>query len=685
MPDDFDMTEIIKLFVEESVEGLDIMENGLLNLDLGACDLEVMNSIFRAAHSIKGGGGMFGFIEIAEFTHHVETLLDEMREGDRAVTEQVVSLLLQTVDCIRHMLDSLQETGAIDAERAGRATELTSQLETLLAGEQPIALNASEPSAADENTGTDTSGKGWKIHFKPKPEMLRNQCDPLAMFEELAGLGELKVHCEGTDELEFENMDPEECQLRWTLTLSGDISAEKIDEIVGWVQDDCECTVEPISAATNKTPVVKAVPTTRVESRPTPAAPSKLSAKPKSTGKTTGSIRVGIDKVDALINLVGELVITQSMLGRFSKKYDPSELGALRDSIAQLTRNTRELQENVMAIRMLPISTSFSRFPRLVHDLSSKMSKKIDLVLSGESTELDKTVLEKIADPLVHLVRNSLDHGIETPEIRAAAGKPETGTLELNAYHQGGNIVIEVIDDGAGINQERVLAIARDRGIVEEDEELSPDRINNLIFQAGFSTAETVSDVSGRGVGMDVVRRNINDLGGNVFLESEPGKGSKITIRLPLTLAILDGQLVQIGDETFIFPLVSIVETVQISPEKVNSVAGESELFKLRDEYIPVLRLCDLFCVASGKRELTEGLLVVVEADDKRVGVFVDDLLEQQQVVIKSLESNFRQVEGLSGATILGDGAVALIVDVPGLIKMTNGYQSENLPAAAVA
>lgn len=323
-----------------------------------------------------------------------------------------------------------------------------------------------------------------------------------------------------------------------------------------------------------------------------------------------------------------------------------------------------------MAIRMLPISTSFSRFPRLVHDLSSKLDKKIELVLTGEGTELDKIVLEKIADPLVHLVRNSLDHGIETPDVRKAAGKPETGILELKAYHQGGNIIIEVIDDGAGIDQERVLSIARSRGIVGEDEELSHDRINNLIFQAGFSTAETVSDVSGRGV---------------VSLESEQGKGSKITIRLPLTLAILDGQLVEVGDEVFIFPLVSIIETVQINAETVKTVAGDSEMFKLRDEYIPVIRLCELFGVTSGKTVLKEGLLVVVESDHKRVGVFVDDLLEQQQVVIKSLESNFRQVEGLSGATILGDGAVALIVDVPGLISLADQRGSKPGLVAAVA
>lgn len=679
MSDDFDMAEIIKLFVEESVEGLDIMEQGLLNLDFGACDLEVMNSIFRAAHSIKGGGGMFGFTEIAEFTHHVETLLDEMRQGDRAVTEGAVTLLLESVDCIRGMLDSLEENGEVDAERTASAAELTAKLKEMLANEAPVE------SVADvlADTVAEPLSTGWKIYFKPKPEMLRDRCDPLPMFEELSRLGDLEVRCDGVAQLNFASMDPEECALSWELTLSGDTTAAKIDEILGWVEDDCDCTVEAIDQ-----PVLAenaSEPDPPAESSSKPGAPAKVAEKRKSTVRSSGSIRVNIDKIDDLINLVGELVITQSMLGRFGRKCEPSDQGDLRDSIEQLSRNTRELQESVMAIRMLPISTSFSRFPRLVHDLSSKLDKKVELVLSGENTELDKTVLEKIGDPLVHLVRNSLDHGIETPDVRVAAGKPETGILELKAYHQGGNIIIEVIDDGAGINQERVLSIARSRGIVGVDEVLSHERINNLIFQAGFSTAETVSDVSGRGVGMDVVRRNINDLGGIVSLESEEGKGSKITIRLPLTLAILDGQLVQVGDEVFIFPLVSIIETVQISADTVNTVAGESELFKLRDEYIPVMRLCELFGVASGKSVLKDGLLVVVEADNKRAGIFVDDLLEQQQVVIKSLESNFRQVEGLAGATILGDGTVALIIDVPGLVSLADKRGSTTEPVVAVA
>jgi two-component system chemotaxis sensor kinase CheA len=380
------------------------------------------------------------------------------------------------------------------------------------------------------------------------------------------------------------------------------------------------------------------------------------------------SIRVATEKVDDIINLVGELLITQSMLCGFADGINPSDLDRLRQGLAQLARNTRELQESVMQIRMLPISFSFNRFPRIVHDLSRKLGKKVELKLVGEATELDKTVLEKINDPLVHLVRNALDHGLETPDQRLAAGKQETGTLELSAFHEGGNIIIEVRDDGAGLNKARILKKARERALIAPDQDLTDEQIDNLIFMPGFSTAEQLSDVSGRGVGMDVVRRNINDLGGHVQISSEEGLGSTIRIRLPLTLAILDGQLVRVGKEVYIISLLAIVETIQVTKQLVNTLVGRAQVFRLRDEYLPVVKLCDQFGIESDRRSAEDGLLVVVESDGRRVGVLVDDLLAQQQVVIKSLESNFRSVSGIAGATILGDGQVALIIDVPGLI-----------------
>ena len=385
----------------------------------------------------------------------------------------------------------------------------------------------------------------------------------------------------------------------------------------------------------------------------------------------TNSIRVSIDKIDALINTVGELVITQAMLGQWRDGFDQRDLDKLRDGLDQLERNTRELQESVMRIRMLPISFVFNRFPRLVHDLSQQLGKKAQLTLSGEQTELDKTVMENIGDPLIHLVRNALDHGIEPPDVRIDAGKPEAGQLHLHAYHRGGAIVIEVSEDGAGLNREKIRQKAIERGLLTTETELSEAEVADLIFQAGFSTAETVSEVSGRGVGMDVVRRNIKNLGGTIEVLSEAGHGTTFTIRLPLTLAILEGQLVRVGQETYIVPLVSISESLQIDPAMVNTIAGQTTLYKRPDGYIPIVRLCDLFNRRQESTTDTHSLLVVVEGEGKKLGVVVDELLGQQQVVIKSLETNFKRIEGVSGATILGDGTVALILDISGLLRLS--------------
>lgn len=688
---DIDMAEIAQLFVEESVEGLDIMESGLLNLNLGAADAETMNAIFRAAHSIKGGGATFGFNEVSEFAHHVETLMDELRQGLRPVTRATVDLLLQSVDCIRDMIAALTE-GNVDT---ARAKELEADIARLMAA--PADASTETPGEIVAPAAAKQRVIGWMIDFAPHAGMLRSCNDPLRIIRELRTLGELEVSCRGADALEFGAFDAEECQLSWQLALCGDIPREEIDEVFAWVSDECELSIEAIVDEADE-PLSTELPAAVVESNPEapPVVPTaeatarndkavSQAQAPKVTGgnRESGSIRVKIDKVDDLINLVGELVITQSMLSRFNGDFDFTQIEALRNGLSQLSRNTRELQESVMAIRMLPISFAFSRFPRLVRDTSNVLGKRVELRLTGESTELDKTVLEKIGDPLVHLVRNSLDHGLERPAERVAAGKPETGVLELSAYHEGGNIVIDVIDDGAGINQERVLAKARERGLVGADEQLSPDRINNLIFMPGFSTVDEVSDLSGRGVGMDVVMRNISELGGDVSVESTPGKGSVFTIRLPLTLAILDGQLIRVGDQTYIIPLMSIVETIQGRHETVSRIAGETELFRVRDEYLPVIRLHQLFDVISDSDAIEDGLLVVAEAQGQRVGVLVDELLEQQQVVIKSLEKNFKATAGVSGATILGDGTVALIVDMAGLLRLFYERKAGNRSAAA--
>jgi two-component system chemotaxis sensor kinase CheA len=723
---DPEMAEIAKVFFQESREGLDVMESGLLGLG-AAADSENINTIFRAAHSIKGGSATFGFAEVAAFTHGVETLLDEMRNGVRPVTADVVQTLLQACDCMREMIAATEAEQPLDQ---GRIATLNGDITQIL-GEQLIEAPApAASSAAAVTAGNESSG--WHIVFKPVADLLRLRNEPTRMFTELKRLGTFAASADVSRLPALDALDPESCYLSWDIDMAGQIPRPKLDEVFDWVDSRCQLDFIPTggsapvpqaaappaaqtpaakggspTAAKSASPAeTKAAPATPVAGMQAPVQPRAaaidapspesravsptkaeriapaVAALQKAAGEP-GSIRVATEKVDGIINLVGELLITQSMLSGFADGIDPSNLDRLRQGLSQLARNTRELQESVMQIRMLPISFAFNRFPRIVHDLSRKLDKKVELKLVGEGTELDKTVLEKISDPLVHLVRNALDHGLETPERRLAAGKHETGTIELAAFHEGGNIIIEVRDDGAGLNKTKILQKARERALIAPDQELTDEQIDNLIFMPGFSTAEQISDVSGRGVGMDVVRRNINDLGGHVQISSKAGLGSTIRIRLPLTLAILDGQLVRVGKEIYIISLLAIVETIQVARDRVNTLVGRTEVFRLRDEYLPVLKLCDQFGIEPDSRSAEDGLLVVVESDGKRVGVLVDDLLAQQQVVIKSLESNFKSVSGIAGATILGDGTVALIIDVPGLISSVAGLGGGAVTARA--
>jgi two-component system, chemotaxis family, sensor kinase CheA len=687
---DLEMAEIAKVFFQESREGLDVMESGLLGLGASA-DSENINTIFRAAHSIKGGSATFGFAEVADFTHGVETLLDEMRNGVRPVTAEAIQTLLQTCDCLREMIAATEAEQPLDKLRIAT---LNSDIQAIL-GEHPNA----EPSSASTATracaaapapaayaaaasGAANEPAGWRVVFEPVADLLRLRNEPVRMFAELRRLGAFAAHADASRLPPLDALDPESCYLSWNIDIDGPVPRAKLNDVFDWVDSGCRLEFTPTGSSAPAAPAAGAQtgvqPHTTIAASPiaskgvSPADAERTAPAPVPAQKAAveaGSIRVATEKVDNIINLVGELLITQSMLSGFADGINPNDLGRLRQGLSQLARNTRELQESVMQIRMLPISFAFNRFPRIVHDLSRKLAKKVELKLSGEGTELDKTVLEKISDPLVHLVRNALDHGLETPERRLAAGKHETGTLELAAFHEGGNIIIEVRDDGAGLNKVKILQKARERALVAPDQELTDEQIDNLIFMPGFSTAEQVSDVSGRGVGMDVVRRNINDLGGHVQISSTEGLGSTIRIRLPLTLAILDGQLVRVGKEVYIISLLAIVETIQVARERINTLVGRTEVFRLRDEYLPVVKLCDQFGVEPDSRSAEDGLLVVIEADGKRAGVLVDDLLAQQQVVIKSLESNFKAVPGIAGATILGDGTVALIIDVPGLIR----------------
>lgn len=760
-----DLTQFHDTFFEESFEGLDDMENCLLNMDIEGDNGEHINTLFRGAHSIKGGSATFGFMEVADFTHTMETLLDEVRAGDRELTQDNIDLFLESVDCIRSMLSALKNNEKVDKEHV---TEIMDKLEQVLE-DGAVASGSGDKGGSDEineddfealldelhgdgmGPGAATSGsstapstkkkskkrqhetitedefdalldelhgdgmgpsagttpkQGYTIRFIPGRDIYKNGNDPVRIMRELEALGSLQTSVHWNDLPSWDNYQPQQCYLKWDLALDTGAPQDLVQEVFAWVEDEAEVYVEAItepkvevkteneivatSEPEKESPEAAKVAGSDAQdtTSPSPTANPEAAASPSSTAvrrsaastKSTNiksksessSIRVGIDKVDELINMVGELVITQAMLNEISDNFEAHNIADLLDGLAQLERNSRELQESVMRIRMLPISFAFNRFPRLVRDMSKKLGKKIDLQMTGEGTELDKTVMEKIGDPLVHLVRNAIDHGIEMPDVRKAAGKDEIGTVHLHAYHQGGNIVIEISDDGAGLNAEKLLAKAKEKGVVTGEEELSEEEIHNLIFHPGFSTAEQVSDLSGRGVGMDVVRRNIRSLGGGVELRSKFGSGSVITIRLPLTLAILDGQTVKVGEEIYIISLISIVETIQIDSSAVNMVGGRGEVFRLREEYLPIIRLYNLLNIEPNVTDINEGLIVVVEGEGKRVGLFVDELLGQQQVVIKSLETNYKRVEGVSGATILGDGRVALIMDVPGLIRLAH-------------
>jgi two-component system chemotaxis sensor kinase CheA len=700
-----DLAQFHDAFFDESFEALDSMEAALLKLNVGAPEPELIGTIFRVAHSIKGGSATFGFAEVASFTHTCETLLDELRGNRMNVTRGITDLLLRSVDVMRDMLRAVQHKTPVDAQRVA---DLQFDLELAIVQKNAAAAAAPAPApveaaapppapAVEVPAAAPVSSVAhcWRIQFRPYPQLFVHGNDPLRMLRELAELGDLVTDVDASNVPALHGLDPESCFLSWDLRLHTDATREVVEQVFDWAEGDCELKISedrnapPVSqpkvapaapvAAAAPSPVASPPAAKSVETRPEPARP-QLAAVPTPDAVTTeapkhglgdgSSIRVSTEKIDELMNTVGELVITQSMLTQLGTRMEGSVAEQLRAGLAQLERNVRELQESVMRVRMLPISFVFSRFPRMVRDLSGRLGKQVDLKVTGDQTELDKTVLEKIGDPLVHLVRNSVDHGVEMPDVRVAAGKSPAGTVFLEAYHKGGNITVEVGDDGGGLNKDRILAKARSRGLIGPNEAVSDDAIYELIFLAGFSTAEQTTDISGRGVGMDVVRRNIKELGGTIEVRSELGKGSRFIITLPLTLAIVDGQSVSVGTESYIVPLITIIESLQLKPGMVNRVAGQGEVFWFRDRYLPVLRVHDVFGVKPRTTQLHEGLIMVVEGEGRRVGLFVDDLLGQQQVVIKSLETNFRRVDGVSGATILGDGSVALILDVAGLIRV---------------
>lgn len=685
---DFDLTQFYQVFFEEAAENLDQMEQMLLNLDLSQANDEELNGIFRCAHSIKGGSATFGFTDVAELTHKMESLLDRLRRHEITPIPEMVDVLLESADASRGLLARHQAGGEGETIATG---ELVQRIIDLAAGNgapAPAAAPATAPVAVP------TPAAPVPVAAPPAPSgerQLQLKIGPVDNVEALDAIKELFRDIPGLGTVQ--DMPSTESNYRLFTVQTQSSNDDLLDLMVFHVsKEQVQITdTSPTSPAPEAAPAQPAAEAETEHLQPigeniqpygifdgAPGAPTatevnrpvaaKTTTRPNIAQMESTSIRVDVKKVDQLINLAGELVIIQAMLAQNSQALDPTANQQLLAGLADLDRNTRDLQEAVMSIRMIPMSTVFSRFPRMLRDLANKLGKKINLVTQGEATELDKGLVEKITDPLTHLVRNSLDHGIEMPEDRIKAGKTEQGTLTLSASHQGGSIVIEVRDDGKGMNREKILKKARERGM-DIPENITDSEVWMLIFAPGFSTAEQVTDVSGRGVGMDVVRKNIAALNGSVEIDSVEGVGMRVSVRLPLTLAIMDGMSVGVGQEVYILPLSSVVESFQVNPADVSTVTHGSQLVKVRDEYMPVIGLERAFGVPRAEGEKTSDIMVVIESDGSRVALLVDELLGQHQVVVKNLESNYRKVQNISGATILGDGTVALILDTNSLVR----------------
>ncbi|HFP4504703.1 TPA: chemotaxis protein CheA [Escherichia coli] len=651
-----DISDFYQTFFDEADELLADMEQHLLVLQPEAPDAEQLNAIFRAAHSIKGGAGTFGFSVLQETTHLMENLLDEARRGEMQLNTDIINLFLETKDIMQEQLDAYKQSQEPDAASFDYICQALRQLELEAKGETPSAVTRLSVVAKSEPQDEQSRSQSPRRIILSR--LKAGEVDLLE--EELGHLTTLTDVVKGADSL--------------SAILPGDIAEDDITAVLCFVIEADQITFETVEVS----PKISTPPVLKLAAEQAPTGRVEREKTTRSNEST--SIRVAVEKVDQLINLVGELVITQSMLAQRSSELDPVNHGDLITSMGQLQRNARDLQESVMSIRMMPMEYVFSRYPRLVRDLAGKLGKQVELTLVGSSTELDKSLIERIIDPLTHLVRNSLDHGIELPEKRLAAGKNSVGNLILSAEHQGGNICIEVTDDGAGLNRERILAKAASQGLTVS-ENMSDDEVAMLIFAPGFSTAEQVTDVSGRGVGMDVVKRNIQEMGGHVEIQSKQGTGTTIRILLPLTLAILDGMSVRVADEVFILPLNAVMESLQPREADLHPLAGGERVLEVRGEYLPIVELWKVFNVAGAKTEATQGIVVILQSGGRRYALLVDQLIGQHQVVVKNLESNYRKVPGISAATILGDGSVALIVDVSALQAINREQRMANTAA----
>jgi two-component system, chemotaxis family, sensor kinase CheA len=708
-----DLSQFRRTFLQESAEHVESMESNLLALRSTPNDVEILNAIFRSAHSIKGGAGSFGLSHLVRFTHGLESLLDRLRSVEVPATTEVITLLLHAVDVVRAML----EDGA-DAEMPEGAAQLTEQMEKLCSQELGALAPAQAEAAGNEERDRAAGMNFYRLDFRPHRDLFSSATNPIVLLRNLAALGTVSV-CElHADDLPpLAALDPNQCYLRWTVELAASCPEEELRAVFEFVEHLADVTIQRVDQPhpgekglalrqpSNTAPTLEVV-APPIEESTEPAERRKAeerrksderraAAKKHAAAAESSSIRVATEKVDRLIDLVGELVIAQVMTAQMVEDFEPSCLPKLRDAVAAMERSTRELHERVMAVRMMPVGTLFQRYVRVVYDIAQATGKQIRLEMDGEETEIDKSMLELLGDPLTHLIRNAADHGVESSELRLAAGKPAEGVIHMRAFHRSGRIVIEITDDGAGIDTARVRAKAVERGLIDSEAELSDDQIKMLIFAPGFSTRETVSDLSGRGVGMDVVKRNVQQLSGSLAVTSELGAGSTVSIELPLTLAILEGLLVRVTDRTLVLPLLAVVEAVPCAG-KIVRVAEQAEVIVIRGESIPVLRVfrflgmmpdapepggfrsadtvsnpvSDPVADSGSATEEAQPLVVVVKTGRKKIGLVVDELLGQQQVVVKSLEKNLHKVEGLMGATILGDGRVAPIIDVAALAEL---------------
>ncbi len=678
------MEAIKQTYFQECEELLLAMEEGLIAMESGEADSETINAVFRAVHSIKGSGGAFGFDALVRFAHQFETVLDHIRSGTLSADAQVVKILLRAGDNLADHVAAARSGTALAEGHDSEAMDALAALADADGAEAQAPADFDDLDFAPVAIAVDAVEVGpvvWSIRFFPHAELYANANEPLFILRELKTLGTLHVHADLSRLPELDQFDPAHSYCAWDLELKTEASVSQIEEAFEFVIGDCELEItapaeaQPMDDLAPTTPVlapseaetpVLAAPPPAIPTPPAPAAVETAAASTATAIKPT--IRVDLDKVDRLVNLVGELVITQAMLAQRVLDGGGQGAASVVNGLGELEHLLRELQESVMAIRTQPVKSVFQRMPRLVREVAAQTGKQVRIDLLGEATEVDKTVIDRLGEPLTHMIRNAIDHGIETPQARTAAGKPEEGCVRLSAEHRGGRIIIELSDDGRGIDRARVKAKAIEKGLIPPNAALSDDEIDNLIFLPGFSTASEISNISGRGVGMDVVRRNIIELGGRIIITSIPGCGSRFCLTLPLTLAVLDGMVVAVGEQTFVLPLTHIVESLQPKAEDIRAFGHGRALLHIRNTYVPLVDTGELLGTHLNNPP-SKGVVILVESEGAgRLALLVDAIVGQQQVVIKSFEGNYQRIEGIAGATILGDGRVALILDVDGLV-----------------